>query len=63
MTTLKSISENLKSRIHSMMEDANFMEITSTDWKAIGHNLVNSNSENDITDEMISEEIEFYYNS
>lgn len=63
MTTLKQISEELKSRILYIMDDENYMEITGSDWKAIGHNLVSNYSEDDITDEVIISEIENYYNA
>ena len=72
MTNAKFYPYNpdLEQRIHELMEEANYLEMTGRDWQAIYRNLM-SNAGSDMEDphsgfytaSEIAEEIEIFYNA
>ena len=61
---------DLEQRIHELLEEANYLEMTGRDWQAIYRNLM-SNAGSDMEDphsgfytaSEIAEEIEIFYNA
>lgn len=63
--TQNPYNNELKNRIFDLMDEAGFIELTGGyDWKAIYKNVISAAGDvdpEDITDELINEEIKAYY--